>query len=304
MQIDKLIEELYQKPAVKDLEKITDRNKNHTEADVLIHTKGVESGLLATLGFEFVSEPVKSRLRQYFDEKIGDYTRAELLQAAAVLHDIGKAMRFTDKKGVEQAVMVIKENGDTTCPEHAKVGAEAAYQLLKEMNLNEPEAKYVKKVIEAHMRLFNLYDSGNQNIAKVAKDLGEVYLDVLLQTRADCLGSNKREGDYKAEVAAFSNLIEESMKVREAKGKVDGLETLDGTVYLTALESEVKEGLKTLYAEQIKAKVEAGQVAAEKVLGIVEKKVNGLMQKLKFGPAPEDYKTILKERPIVYTLEK
>jgi hypothetical protein len=310
-------EQLYARPEVQALESVIESNKYHTEKNALVHTHQVNEAMVDTLEFDGVTDQaVKARLQAYVSEPVGDYTRGELLRVATVLHDVGKAMVDAEDK----PLMLVKENGDTTSPEHAKCGAEPAYEILKYMGFSEADASYVKDVVHSHMRIFNLYDSLGQAkspqkiMDRTVKGLDGQYLDVLLHSRADLLGCDRRS-DYSAKPLDFEGrtftsdvgfvdyLIEQSMTIREETGSATGLERISGTAYIAPeQESLVRSELTSTYQGQMAGKVASGKIKAEIVPGIVAKRVDKVMQGLHIGEPSSDYQTVLSERPVKYTV--
>ena len=310
-------EMLYARPEVKALEDVSDKNKYHTEENVLVHTRRVNEAMVDTLEFDHVSdESVRERLRAYVAEPIGDYTRGELLRIATVLHDVAKAMDLPDGT----PIMKVKDDGDTSALEHDKLGAQPVYDILTEMGFSDQEATYVKDVVASHQRIFALYDSigkaksPQKILDKTSGSLGDIYLDSLLHARADLMGCDKRS-DYTAPVVQFEGqtftsdlgfvdyLTEQSMTVREETGPVTGLERISGTAYVAPEQQDfVRTSLTDTYAMQMASKVAAGKIKAEIVPGIIAKRVDKVMQGLQFGEPELDYKSVLEERPVKYTI--
>ncbi|MBW3015540.1 HD domain-containing protein [Candidatus Woesearchaeota archaeon] len=316
--MNQIVDRLYNTKEVSDLEKISDKNDFHTEPNVLVHTRAVEDAVQNSLTFDYVKGDSKKRLEDLFNERVGDHTRAQLMRCAAVLHDIGKAMTYDDE-GVEKPVLQVKENGDTTCPKHADIGSEAAYKVLLREGFSEKEASYVRDVIKDHMRLFNLYDSladaknPEKTFNKTVSKLSELYINVLVHTRADLMGCTKRP-DYKPkqltlngktynnEIEFLNDLISDSMRIPVISSVEDVEKNVESrTVYVASgFEHLLKDKLTQKYAEQMKSKVESGKIKPEQLDSIVSKRVDSVMSRVKIGDAPTDYKTVLAERPVQY----
>jgi hypothetical protein len=188
------------------------------------------------------------------------------------------------------------------------------------MGFSEADASYVKDVVHSHMRIFNLYDSLGQAkspqkiMDRTVKGLDGQYLDVLLHSRADLLGCDRRS-DYSAKPLDFEGrtftsdvgfvdyLIEQSMTIREETGSATGLERISGTAYIAPeQESLVRSELTSTYQGQMAGKVASGKIKAEIVPGIVAKRVDKVMQGLHIGEPSSDYQTVLSERPVKYTV--
>ena len=193
MDISALIQRLYKRPEVKALEDTKDDNPYHAEPSVMHHTKSVESE---------ITKYLEENKTDYLSEKIGRYTRAELLRITAVLHDIGKSMHYIDDENKLVPVLTRKENGDTTCKKHPEVGAAVAYEILIDEGLSDEEASYVADVIHNHMRIHHLLQALEETkrvtraVNRTRNKLNDFYLDVLMHTRADLAGSEHR-ADYK-----------------------------------------------------------------------------------------------------------
>jgi hypothetical protein len=214
--IDELINNFYQITEVKNLEFISESNSFHTERNVLEHTRLVELNLNNELSFDYIDDlNVRNKLINYVYEKIGDYTRGELLRVATVLHDIGKGMSYILKDNEMKSVLELKVNGDTTSPQHAKVGSENVYDLLIKENLSKKDALYVKDIVSNHMRIFSLYDglfdskNKDKTLNKAINSLGDNYIDILIHTRAD-LKSSIRRDDFNQKNLEFKDKIYES----------------------------------------------------------------------------------------------
>lgn len=197
-----IIQKIYNHEYLKNLKNFTEFNIYHTETNVLAHTRLVEKNLKEILAFDYVMQPFRNKfLVVHFDEEIGNYSRAELLIIASVLHDIGKGMEYQDFDGSTKKVLVKKPNGDTMAPMACAVSSEYAEKLLKELNFNKIERSYISKIINNHLTVFGLYSSmcgsdKKDKLYKRVKDkLGDHYLDLVVHSLADRRGCVTRD-DY------------------------------------------------------------------------------------------------------------
>ncbi len=329
--ISDIMKHLYLTPEVRNLSSIVENNKYHSNQSSLNHTVEVVSNLEKALEFEHVEQGViKNRLNKYFSEAVGRHKRKDLLRFAAVLHDIGKGMVHVDDKGEIVPVLQYKENGDTTAKKHAKVGAEKADDILLHTDLWNEDRHYVCKVIKSHMELFNVLENlpGSSNPEKIYEKarakLGKLYLDVLLHTKADYLGSKKREdfeekefkiyGKTYANQAEFiDDMIVQSMDIREIKGNAEELlkivesGTAYGTIYVHPLqEKEVGKYFKKACEDRILDKIDKGIIPEERKEGAlkgVQKKADKLINKIRFTELSDNYSKIVAERPVRYYLQ-
>ena len=180
------------------------------------------------------------------------------------------------------------------------------------------------------MELFNVLENlpGSSNPEKIYEKarakLGKLYLDVLLHTKADYLGSKKREdfeekefkiyGKTYANQAEFiDDMIVQSMDIREIKGNAEELlkivesGTAYGTIYVHPLqEKEVGKYFKKACEDRILVKIDKGIIPEERKEGAlkgVQKKADKLINKIRFTELSDNYSKIVAERPVRYYLQ-
>jgi len=330
MNVDTLIENLYQTPEVQALDNIVEKNDYHNEASALRHTVYVVQHIKEVIrninpGLTEEGE----RHKDYLDEKVGDYTRGDLLQVAAVVHDIGKAMMTINKRtGEKVPVFQTKKDGKTTAIWHDRVAGPRVYEMMKEHGLSEPDAAYVRDVVSYHMSVFHLYNTIEQaknpqkTLDKARKKAGDLWIDLLTHALADKMGCGHTITDfYDAtlqktdqeskkqwnEINFMCDLMDEAMSVRDRSGDVAQLEreVSQGTVYVAPEhQAYVREQSTAMYTQRMERQVETGHLTSEKAEQVVAKRVDKLMDAVRFSSEiPSGYKEVLEQRPIKYDLK-
>lgn len=126
-----------------------------------------------------------------FSEDITGYLAAEitpgrskkaLLMFAALLHDIGKPMTIT-----------VGEDGYLHFYNHAKVGADLAWEAAKALQLSNAESAWIRTIVENHMRLLPLVNRGQaptrRDVYRFFQEAGETGVAVALLSLADTLAT-------------------------------------------------------------------------------------------------------------------
>lgn len=127
--------------------------------------------------------PRSSALRQHFEEEVGGgVTRSMLLKLAALLHDIAKPQTRS-----------IEPNGRARFLGHTSEGARIAGDILQRLRFSNRETKMVQKMIESHLRLWQMGGEGGiptrRAIYRFFRDTDEVSLDIIFLTLADFLAT-------------------------------------------------------------------------------------------------------------------
>jgi putative nucleotidyltransferase with HDIG domain len=172
-EFEKLIPEFY------ELEKVIENNLWHNNDSVYDHTLTVLEKLGALL------KNVKDKISNHLNRKITKYTRKDLLFLAALFHDVGKKETF------------VKENNKTSCPNHEKVSAKKAKEILSRFDLSEEEKKLVIQIIKYHNAIHLILRSDNNKFDKVfnktRKKYSNIFWEVILLGMADTLATQPNE---------------------------------------------------------------------------------------------------------------
>jgi poly(A) polymerase len=134
-------------------------------------------------------------------------------QFSALLHDVGKP---TTQEFVKDKI---------TFYGHDKVGGEIAEAVLRRLKFEKDDIKLVRRLVEEHMNVPNLFGNDEANIKsyrKFIRRVGDTMMDSLIDlARADSLGTLPPK-DY---IPEFRKKLEDAMEVPiEDKSILDGNE--------------------------------------------------------------------------------
>lgn len=183
--------ETYKEDLIGSLEHLTDLvedSKYHQEESVFDHTLMV---------YENIADLTKQdSLKHYFSQKVGRFQRGDLLEIAALLHDIGK-----------EDTMDVNEHGDTTAHYHQRASADNLGQYV--LGFNQEERDYISDVVGNHMRVLHFGLCADEMakpekvLAKLENKLGENAIDILVHTIADTQGSVRRSDYQETPISLF-----------------------------------------------------------------------------------------------------
>lgn len=121
-------------------------------------------------------------LRQHFEEEVSHgVSRFVSSKLAALLHDIAKPQT----KSTEP-------NGRARFLGHTKQGAAMAGDILQRLRFSNKEIKTVQKIIESHLRLWQIGGEGkptHRAVYRFFRDTEEASIDILFLTLADFLAA-------------------------------------------------------------------------------------------------------------------
>jgi len=141
----------------------------------LLSTEGDEDEVLNLV-------PRSPTLLQHFEEEVsGGVTRSTLLKLAALLHDIAKPQTRS-----------LEPNGRARFLGHTKEGAIMAGSILQRLRFSTRETKLVQKMIESHLRLWQMGGEGkptSRAIYRFFRDTGDASMDIIFLTLADFLAT-------------------------------------------------------------------------------------------------------------------
>jgi len=214
---EKLIPEFYK------LKGVVENNPWHNKEPVFNHTLSVLGNLGKIISNS--NKGVKKALAKIVDIN----SRRNLLNLAALLHDIGKAETITDLG-----------NEVRLCPGHERKGAKKIEKILKRFNLSQKESKIIRDIIGNHGVMHDIIGLGykdfqknagkehnlthsltkleNKNFQEEYKNLknkfSDIYLELILLAFADTITSYLKKTEpaefrhrinfYKKELKEFS----------------------------------------------------------------------------------------------------
>jgi len=189
--LTKLIPEFY------ELKKVVENNLWHNEESVFDHTLSVLDNL------EKIIRNSKKEIKEILIQIVDRNSRKNLLEVAALLHDIGKKET------------IISFNDVKKCPGHEKKGAKKAEKILRRFALSKKEFKIITDIIRNHGVIHDIIGLGNIGFQKditkehslthavvglenknfqeeyknFQKKFSNIYLELILLVFADTIGS-------------------------------------------------------------------------------------------------------------------
>ena len=150
-------------------------------------------------------------LSQYFGEEIGSgINRKILLKLAALFHDIAKPQTKRE------------ENGRARFFGHTAEGAKIAGAILQRLRFGTREIKMVQKMIENHLRLFQMSNEAlptRRAIYRYFRDTGDVAIDTIFLTLADYLATRGENLDL-AEWERHIKMVEYILSERDREKSI------------------------------------------------------------------------------------
>jgi len=168
----------------------------HDRQSVFDHTLGVFLAMKELLTLDFVAdEKRKDEIKKLLCEKVGRFTRRELLLQLALLHDIAK--------GVTARAL---PDGSRVCPKHDEVGAEMMKNFKDRFRWSDADLCFVESMVRKHLTINDMVDavwrSGDDvkkadAIERIKKFTGGTYVEELLFMWADTSGLDLKRLDKK-----------------------------------------------------------------------------------------------------------
>lgn len=183
------------------LKDIVENDDTHLNDSVYSHTLRVSHILV------WILENCRLGLRAYFNEKLIGRTRKELLETAALLHDIGKPDCF-------QIV-----GARTKCPGHEEYGATLVPEILDRFDFPEKEILFIYETILHHGEIYSLFSPEGR--------LLDEKLDIFQQHYPDY---------YKGQ---FVLLLSDIMGSQLRYHKIDQFEAMSGSILSLIREWEI-----------------------------------------------------------------
>ncbi|MBU0998241.1 HD domain-containing protein [Patescibacteria group bacterium] len=188
-------------PEIYDLKEVVEDNGWHKKQDVFTHTLAALKQLEIILDLKTFSSQKKDFLKKHLKEKIGNYTRKDLLIVSTLLHDIAKPITaMKDKTGIVR------------CPGHEFFGSVMVESFSSRLGLSKKDEEYVKRMVFYHGFIVEVLnqimskENKNYYLNSYKKAVGDIYYDLLLLFYSDLLGSNLKELNPK-EYKIRKNLI-------------------------------------------------------------------------------------------------
>jgi putative nucleotidyltransferase with HDIG domain len=177
-------------PELYEMQGLIENNAWHDHDPVFVHSVAVLERMRKNLALDFVTDPqVKTRIESHLDATVSDYSKLELLQVAALLHDIGKPM-------------TLKKEGElTTCINHEAVGADFVPTILKRLSFQPAEIEYIALLIKHHGLAHEVLDSSKteeqlkEDFHRIKEQHRDIFVEMMLLALSDTEGTQLQEKD-------------------------------------------------------------------------------------------------------------
>ncbi len=183
-------------PELYELSEVVENNLSHSNEPTLTHIISVRKEL------EILLKDAKESVKDYLSLKIDFHSRGELLLLASVFHDIGKKETIT------------KQGKESSFPGHEEVSADKVKKILQRFALSDGEKDFVVRTIKYHGLLYDLPEQSNSDIEKEISELrkkqSDIYLAVILHTKADLLSNQLKDNNpeaFKSRLDFFDGLL-------------------------------------------------------------------------------------------------
>lgn len=137
---------------------------------------------------KFLKNNKNSNLDRYFNQKIDEYTRRELLFVSILFHDIAKPET------------IVMNNGITSCLNHEELGSKKVKDNSKIFKLSKLEEKIVMNTIKYHALIHKLIKVDSDTIDKDIKYFSEkyffIFLELVVVALVDIRGSQLKENNF------------------------------------------------------------------------------------------------------------
>jgi len=188
--LSKRLPELYQ------LKKIVENSDWHNQETVFDHILTILREL------NKIIKNSSSKIKNYLNQKVDNYTRENLLFLAALFHDIGKKETLR------------KNNNHTSCPNHEKISFYKTKQILNRFDLSNKEKAIITKIIKNHGLIHLIINPENnkldQEYKKFRSKYSEIFLELILLAIADTAGSylqNTKPDEFKFRISFYNNIL-------------------------------------------------------------------------------------------------
>jgi UTP:GlnB (protein PII) uridylyltransferase len=179
--VDKLKEGMLLKelPEIYDLKNSVEHNAWHDNDTVFDHTVAVLDELAR------LQKSAERRISSYLNQTIDRYRRKDVLFIAAIFHDIAKFDTITSN------------DGPTSCPKHAELGARKVKAILDRFDLSRREKEIIIQIIRHHGDIHSVLDKEEPKTSfdLIAAKHQDIIVELILLALADVIGSQLRDND-------------------------------------------------------------------------------------------------------------
>ncbi|HCC84829.1 MAG TPA: hypothetical protein DEP87_04055 [Candidatus Pacebacteria bacterium] len=173
-------------PELTSLQTVVENNLGHDHQSVFDHTVAVMRALEVNLPGEFLSATNQLKFQNYFQQKITQHSRADLMRLAVLVHDLTKG-----------ETLVTQSDGVTSCPAHEILAAARVVEFQDRFELDQTEVEWTQQVVRLHGGPHGLLELGLAKPNQQAEILHQFVIGVdhqaielLLMVLADLQGAD------------------------------------------------------------------------------------------------------------------
>lgn len=193
MNIDTYLQEIISHDLFLRLKNVIEHiNGWHTHEDVYSHSIATMERAKKFVHGDFITNLVaKEKFLSWMGSNVEGFTISDILIFTALVHDTGKILYYKEGEG-EFSINIIKENGETNCPEHGYWGAKLVLpKIFENINIPQKVKQYIYKITEQHT-VFNGFFFGKDewstaDLVLYAKAQAEgYYKETMFNSYCDC----------------------------------------------------------------------------------------------------------------------
>ena len=141
------VEKIKKNKNFKLLEKVIEENLFHKKETTHYHCIRTYEIARKNIDGNFITnKAAKGEYDKYVNQIIDGVRKKDLMQIAALIHDIGKIIKFKGYKEINTTLA----DGSTLAPEHGYWGSLIVGETLKDTNLTKAQVEYIANIVNVH----------------------------------------------------------------------------------------------------------------------------------------------------------
>lgn len=191
--LEETIQKLINHPYFQKSKTVLENNENHIDDPVFDHQMRTYEKAKEVVKGDLITNPeAKIEFEKLMDTKIDGIRKNDLLQITALLHDIGKVIKF-DENHEEKLILRKLSNGKTNGAGHEYWGAVLAKQMLKEMDFPNDASDHIYDLIRLHNTGFNFWYeeiSNHERLYEIKLKSENLHTELIIGTYCDLFYGN------------------------------------------------------------------------------------------------------------------